>query len=86
MPPGKLLIASGFVLIVIGLLVSAKGGIPFLGRLPGDIRVERETFSFYFPLGTCLVISAVISISLHQFTSVVLVLPEPLLTGMGLTM
>ena len=67
MSPGKLLIASGIVLIVIGLLVSAKGGFPFLGRLPGDIRIERENFSFYFPLGTCLVISAVISIVMWLF-------------------
>jgi hypothetical protein len=67
MSPGKILIASGVVLIVIGLLVSAKGGIPFLGRLPGDFRIERENFSFYFPLGTCLVISAVVSILLWLF-------------------
>lgn len=67
MSPGKLLIASGIVLIVIGMLVSTKGGIPFLGRLPGDIRIERENFSLYFPLGTCLVISAVISILMWLF-------------------
>ena len=67
MSPGKLLIASGVVLIVVGLLVSAKGGIPLLGRLPGDIRIERENFSFYFPLGTCLVISAVISLLIWLF-------------------
>ena len=61
MSPGKLLIVSGVILIIAGLLVS-NGGLSFLGRLPGDIRIERDNFSFYFPLGTCLLISALASL------------------------
>jgi hypothetical protein len=55
------LIAIGLVLLVAGLLWPwlAKLG---LGRLPGDIRIEREGFSFYFPLMTGLIVSIVISI------------------------
>jgi hypothetical protein len=55
------LIAIGLVLLVAGLLWPwlAKLG---LGRLPGDIRIEREGFSFYFPLMTGLLVSIVISI------------------------
>jgi len=57
------LIVAGIVLIVLGLawpLVAKLG----LGRLPGDIRIEREGFSFYFPLMTGLIISVVLSLIL----------------------
>ena len=55
-------------LIIFGLLLVATGLLwPFLsklglGRLPGDIVVERENFTFYLPLGTCLLISVVLSL------------------------
>jgi hypothetical protein len=60
------LILIGIVILAIGLLWPwlAKLG---LGRLPGDIRIEREGFSFYFPLMTGLIVSAVISIVLWIF-------------------
>lgn len=62
----KLLIIFGIVLIALGLLwpIIAKLG---LGRLPGDIVVERENFSLYFPLMTGLVISIVLSALLWLF-------------------
>jgi hypothetical protein len=60
--------ALGKVLIVIGLLVAAAGAflylahkIPFLGRLPGDIVIQRKNFTFYFPLATSLVVSIAVS-------------------------
>ena len=59
--PGKLLIIVGVVLVVAGGLWLWAGKLPLLGRLPGDLRIERENFSFYFPLGTCLLISLVLS-------------------------
>lgn len=60
------LILIGIVILAIGLLWPwlAKLG---LGRLPGDIRIEREGFSFYFPLMTGLIVSAVVSIVLWLF-------------------
>lgn len=69
MPPqlGKLLIITGFVLVAVGLLLSVVGKIPFVGKLPGDIRIERDNFSFYFPLGTCLLISLLLSLLLWLF-------------------
>ena len=67
MPAGKLLIVLGAILIVAGLLLHLKGEIPFLGRLPGDMRIEREHFSFYFPLGTCILISALATLVLWLF-------------------
>ena len=60
---GRWLIVAGLVLVALGLawpLVTKLG----LGRLPGDIRVEREGFSFFFPLTTGLVVSIVISLLL----------------------
>jgi hypothetical protein len=51
---GKLLIVAGLAIAAIGLLISL--GVPF-GRLPGDIVVRRGSFSFYFPMVTCIVLS-----------------------------
>lgn len=62
MPPGKLLILLGVLLVIAGLLVTYGGKIPFFGKLPGDIRIERENFSFYFPLTTGLLLSVLISL------------------------
>ena len=61
-------------LLVLGLVVAAVGGllmmlpkVPWLGRLPGDIHIERESFSLYVPLVTCLVVSAVLTVILNVF-------------------
>lgn len=63
MPVPRLLIIFGLVLVVLGLLwpVIAKFG---LGRLPGDIVIERENFRLYLPLGTSVLISAALSLIL----------------------
>ena len=59
--PAKLLIIAGGLLIAVGILWLWAGKLPLIGRLPGDLRIERENFSFYFPLGTCLLISLIVS-------------------------
>ena len=59
---GKLLIALGLVLVAAGLLLTLGGKVPWLGKLPGDLRIERENFSFYFPLTTCVLISLILSL------------------------
>jgi hypothetical protein len=61
---GRMLIAAGVVLVLIGVLIQI--GVP-LGRLPGDIRIQRGNSSFYFPLVTCLIISVVLSLLLAFF-------------------
>ncbi len=61
---GKWLMLAGAILLGFGALVALSGKIPFLGRLPGDIRVEKENFSFYFPFMTCLLLSALVSLIL----------------------
>ena len=66
MPLGKLLILFGIVLVVIGLLLTLGSALPgvfgWIGRLPGDIRIEGVRGTFYFPLMTCLLISVVLSL------------------------
>jgi hypothetical protein len=57
----RLLIAVGVLLLVAGILWTWLGKVPW-GRLPGDISIERENFSFHFPLGTSLLISIVLSL------------------------
>lgn len=63
---GRFLMIGGIVLFVVGGLVflAAKFGLPF-GRLPGDIRIEREGFSFYFPLASSILISIVLTILIN---------------------
>lgn len=58
---GRSLIILGLVLVVAGLVVSFAPKIPWLGRLPGDILIKRENFSFYFPIATSILVSLIIS-------------------------
>jgi hypothetical protein len=66
-PVAKMLIIGGIVLIVLGLLWQIGGRFLNLGRLPGDIVVEKENFRFYFPLMTSIVLSIVLSLVLYLF-------------------
>lgn len=62
---GRLLIVLGGSLLVLGLLLVLAGRIPGLGQLPGDIRIQRDNFTFYAPLGTMLLISVLLTIVLN---------------------
>jgi hypothetical protein len=62
----RLLIVLGIVLLGVGLAWPWLSKLPF-GRLPGDFTVERDNFSFYFPLGTSIVVSIVISLLIWLF-------------------
>jgi len=62
---GKLLIIAGAILIIAGVIVTYHDRIPFLGKLPGDIKVQREGFTFYFPLATSILLSILISLVLY---------------------
>ncbi len=64
---GKILIIAGIVLILLGLVFVFGGRIPFLGKLPGDIVIRREHFSFYFPITTSIVISVILSLLFSLF-------------------
>jgi hypothetical protein len=67
---GKSLVVIGIVIVALGaaLLFFSRFKIPFLGRLPGDILVEKKNFTFYFPLATSLLLSAVLSIILYAIS------------------
>jgi uncharacterized membrane protein len=64
---GKMLILLGVVIILIGLGLLFAHRIPYIGRLPGDIYVKKENFTFYFPLATSILISAVLSLIFWLF-------------------
>jgi hypothetical protein len=66
-PLGKLLVILGILMIVAGLGFLYADKIPFLGRLPGDIYIKRERFSFYFPLTTGIIISIIVTILFSIF-------------------
>ncbi|MFH1413664.1 MAG: DUF2905 domain-containing protein [Candidatus Omnitrophota bacterium] len=58
----KRLIIFGIILIVFGVLLSFVHKPSFLGRLPGDIIIEKRNFTFYFPIATSLVLSFILSL------------------------
>jgi hypothetical protein len=64
---GKTLIYFGLVLVVVGLVLSLAGKLPWLGNLPGDITVERGRYTFYFPITTSILISVILSLVLYFF-------------------
>ncbi len=59
---GKLLFIIGIVLVILGAVIWKTGGLGGLGRLPGDITMQKGNSTFYFPIVTCLLISAVLSL------------------------
>ncbi|MEE8325669.1 MAG: DUF2905 family protein [candidate division NC10 bacterium] len=64
----KLLIIFGVVLALLGGLLLVVGKIPFIGRLPGDIYIQRENFTFYFLLATSLLISILLTLLFSLFS------------------
>lgn len=64
---GKLLIIVGIVFIIAGLIISYGPRIPLLGKLPGDIAIERENFKVYVPIVSSIVISLLLSLAIYLF-------------------
>ncbi len=65
---GKILIIIGIVLIIAGIIVYFAGDkLSWLGRLPGDIRIEREHFRFYFPVTTMIIVSIIVTLIIKLF-------------------
>lgn len=61
-PLGKMLIFFGIILILIGGVILLAGRIPWIGRLPGDIFIQKKNFTFYFPLATSIIISIILTL------------------------
>ncbi|WP_027719954.1 DUF2905 domain-containing protein [Desulfurobacterium sp. TC5-1] len=68
---GKTLIVTGFFLALTGILLilisKMPGGLP-IGRLPGDIYIKRDNFTFYFPITTSIILSILFSLILYLFS------------------
>jgi len=62
---GKILVVTGIIIAAAGLLMMLGGRIPYLGQLPGDFRWSGDEWSFYFPLTTCILLSAVLTLLLN---------------------
>jgi hypothetical protein len=69
---GRLFLGLGVLLVILGALLllagNLSGKVPWLGRLPGDIYVERGNWKVYVPLGTSILISIILTIVLALFT------------------
>ncbi|HUJ90084.1 MAG TPA: DUF2905 domain-containing protein [Syntrophorhabdales bacterium] len=64
---GRTLVILGVLLVIVGLGFTFADKIPYVGRLPGDIYIKREKFSFYFPLTTSIIISIILTILFSIF-------------------
>jgi hypothetical protein len=65
---GKLIVIIGVVATLVGLVMWSGFAPKWLGRLPGDIRIEREHSSFYFPIVSCVVLSILLSLVFSLFS------------------
>lgn len=61
---GRALIVLGIVVIVLGVVLVLFDRVPWIGRLPGDIHVQRGNWTFYFPLGTSILLSLILTLVL----------------------
>ncbi len=64
---GRFLIIIGAIMVLVGVVLYLSPKIPWLGRLPGDIVIKRQNFTFYFPLGTCILLSIILTLILYLF-------------------
>lgn len=65
---GKLLITFGLILAAVGGVILLVGRVPFIGRLPGDIYIQRKNFTFYFPLATSILLSIILTLLFSFFS------------------
>ena len=66
---GRMLIIIGLFVLALGLIVSIGERLPIrLGRLPGDIVIQRDNFTLYFPLATCILVSVLLSVVFWLFS------------------
>lgn len=65
---GKYIIIAGIAIVVVGVLIYFfHNKLHWLGRLPGDIRIQRDNFSFYFPITTMILLSLVLTLLFNLF-------------------
>ena len=64
---GKVLIVSGAIIVGMGVLLMVGDKIPWIGKLPGDIIIRKEKFTFYFPIVTCIILSILLTVIFSIF-------------------
>ncbi len=64
-PLGKILIITGIVILIFGIILTFSGKIPFLGKLPGDIVIKKKNFTVYFPIATSILLSIILTLILY---------------------
>ena len=64
---GRALLVAGGVLLALGLFLSLGGRLPGVGRLPGDVVYRKGSFTFYFPIVTCILLSVALTLLLRIF-------------------
>lgn len=64
---GRMVLMLGLLVAAVGVFMVLAGRVPFLGRLPGDVAVQRGNWSFYFPIATSILISLVLTVVLNVF-------------------
>ena len=64
---GRVLIVLGLALAVTGVALTLAGRVPWLGRLPGDVQIQRGSWTFYFPLATSVLVSVALTLILWMF-------------------
>jgi hypothetical protein len=65
---GRSLVVMGLVVALVGVVLMLAGRVPWLGRLPGDIYIQRGNWSFYFPLMTSIVVSVLLTVVFWLFS------------------
>jgi hypothetical protein len=69
---GKLLVGIGLLIVLVGGVFWLSGRVPFLGRLPGDISLQRGNFSCYLPLATMILLSILLTVLLNVVIQIIL--------------
>ncbi len=64
---GRIIMIVGLAIFILGGFIMIAGRIPYIGRLPGDILIKRENFTFYFPLATGIILSIILTIVINLF-------------------
>jgi len=64
---GKIIIIFGIILVIVGVVLLFSSKIPLIGKLPGDILIKRDGFTFYFPIATSIIISIILTIIINIF-------------------
>ena len=64
----KILIITGLLIALFGVIILVAQKIPWFGKLPGDVCIKRDNFTIYFPVTTCILLSIVVSLILYLIT------------------